>query len=343
MPAIELMVRFNILFLFLFLSLSAQRFPNPTVDSLLTNGIQFILLEDYNSAEKNFQSLNQQFPDLPLGNIFLAAVNISKATDYNFELNEDKLDLLFENAEEITENYKDKYGENLWYHYFVALVNGYKSYYSIEQKDYLSGMFDGIESIKSFENCLEIDKNFAEAFVIIGNYLYWKSKKTEFLEWFPFIEDNTDQGIKFLERAVEETTYSRKLAVYTLIWVYINEKRFQDAVNLSRKILDQYPNNRFVKRALASAYYYLDKEKSIEILNQIKSSLVEDNALNGRNKIILNYRVAKLYFELKNYKKAGDICSKLLSDYAQTKTSDDVIIKRIEMTKELSEKIKENL
>ena len=70
MPAIELMVRFNILFLFLFLSLSAQRFPNPTVDSLLTNGINFILLEDYNSAEKNFQSLNQQFPDLPLGNIF---------------------------------------------------------------------------------------------------------------------------------------------------------------------------------------------------------------------------------------------------------------------------------
>lgn len=342
MLVIELMARFSIVFILLFSSIFGQRFPDAKVDSLLINGINEILKEDYNSADKIFLSLDKKYPELPFGKLFLALTKISMANDYNIEINEDDLDDLFEEAEEIIENYKDINGENLWYNYFVALVNGYKSYYSIEQGDFLTGMLNGIESIKSFENCLDIDKKFAESFVSIGNYLYWKSKKTEIIDWFPFVEDNSSQGILFLERAVKETIYSRKLAVYSLIWIYINEKRYDDAVAISKIILDQFPNNRFVKRALASAYYYLNKEKSIETLAEIKNSLINDKVLNDRNKIILNYRIAKLYFEINKNEKAQKICNEIIKEFSTKENIDSLVEKRLEMTYELMDQFKAN-
>lgn len=339
MLVIELMARYSLFFFLFTFSVTAQRYTDSKVDSLIVNGINKIFEENYKAAENLFIELDKKYPTLPFGKIFLASTKILVSNDYKIDLNEDELEELFDQAEEIIDNYKEKNGKNIWYNYFVALVNGYKSYYSIEQKDYLTGMFDGIESIRSFEECLEIDKNFTDSYVVIGNYLYWKSKKTEFIDWFPFVEDNTKQGISLLERAVKESVYSRKLAIYTLMWIYINEKRYDDAVKLSKIILDHYPDNRFVKRALASAYYYIDIDKSIKILSEIKSSLMNDGVLNDRNKITLDYRIAKLNKELNRIEKSKEICNKIINEYSSKNKLDSVVEKRLEMTKDLLKEI----
>ena len=123
------------------------------------------------------------------------------------------------------------------------------------------------------------------------------------------------------------------------MWIYINEKRYDDAVKLSKIILDHYPDNRFVKRALASAYYYIDIDKSIKILSEIKSSLMNDGVLNDRNKITLDYRIAKLNKELNRIEKSKEICNKIINEYSSKNKLDSVVEKRLEMTKDLLKEI----
>ena len=49
----------------------AQEFPIGKVDSLLKEGIKNIINQDYPSAEKNFSELDNQYPSIPPGKIFL--------------------------------------------------------------------------------------------------------------------------------------------------------------------------------------------------------------------------------------------------------------------------------
>ncbi|NUM62176.1 MAG: hypothetical protein HUU44_08510, partial [Ignavibacteriaceae bacterium] len=71
------MVRYKIfLFFITFLisiNTSAQVYPDKVIDSLLRSGINQIVNQHYDSAEKIFNKLNNDYPNLPLGKIYLAA------------------------------------------------------------------------------------------------------------------------------------------------------------------------------------------------------------------------------------------------------------------------------
>ena len=62
-------------------NLQSQVYPVSKVDSLLKQGITHIVNQDYDKAELYFDTLNKNFPELPLGNIYLAANKIAKAFD----------------------------------------------------------------------------------------------------------------------------------------------------------------------------------------------------------------------------------------------------------------------
>ena len=65
MPGIEHLVRSKsivLIFLFAAVQLFAQNHPNPKVDSLLQNGIEKLLHQNYKSAEVVFNKLKLEFP-----------------------------------------------------------------------------------------------------------------------------------------------------------------------------------------------------------------------------------------------------------------------------------------
>ena len=70
MLEIELLVRYSILLVLIFLNIIiGQNHPDSKIDSLLKIGINDIILQDYDMAKKQFTVLNQLHPHNPLGNI----------------------------------------------------------------------------------------------------------------------------------------------------------------------------------------------------------------------------------------------------------------------------------
>ena len=334
------MARYSFFLFFLFGNfLFSQSYPDKYVDSLLVVGIDFIVEENYSNAENIFWELKKNYPQLPLGSLYLAATEIARSVDFFEEINSPKIENYFEEAETVADSLLEEDDENIWNIYFSGLLAGYRAYYSALKSDYYGAFTDGYDSYSLFSKCIEKDTLFYEAYIAIGSFEYWMSAKTEFFSWVPFYDDNRANGISLLETAWKKAPYNAHLAANSLIWIYINEKEFTKAVDLSEKELEKYPSTRFFQWGLANAYQYIDKKKSIEILRRIYESYQKTGRNIQTEKIVINHKIAMLENDLRNYENALNLCDELLDSCDKIENKSDEIEDRCARLKELKDSL----
>ncbi len=324
-----------IIFSILFNVTFAHDFPSQQVDSLLKSGIMKVVNQEYTEANKYFNQLASEYPELPLGKIYLAASKIAEAYDYKKEYDSDFIESNLQEAKEQAEELLSTDEDNLWFNYYYALAEGYTSYYDAIQDNWLSALSTGMNSISAFGNCLNIDNNFYEAYIAIGTYEYWMSRKTEFLEWLPFYEDETEIGIEKLRAAIESASYNSHLAVNSLIWIYIDQKDFYTAIEIGRNAVDEFPDSRYFKWGLARAYEDVNTDSSIQLYYDLLESFKLEKDQNHINEIVLKHIIAQQYFKTGEKEKALILCDEILSvsdlnDYELSMLED-----RLERVKEL--------
>lgn len=288
-----------------------QTYPDPVVDSTLKYGINKIILQDYSAAEKTFSTLDSTRPELPLGKIYLAAVKIARSYDYGEDYNESLIDSILELAIEESNSLLSANGINHWNKYFLSLSEGYLAYFKALNGEWLSSLSSGTDALSDFSELASEDSNFYEAYIAIGTYKYWKSRKTEFFDWIPGYTDEREEGIRLLEKAVQHSTYNTYLAVNSLIWIYIDQKKYNKAAGLAEEVLKEYPGSRFFEWGLGRAYEEIDHHKAIDVYNKILVSLPAN--LNHYNEIVLKHLIAQQYAALGENKKALSLCDEILS------------------------------
>lgn len=319
----------QIFFLFGFINIFiySQRYPNQEVNKLLDIGIEYILNQNYDLAKSKFNILNKKYPELPLGRIYLAVVDITKAFDYGDEFNSESIIKNLDDALALSEKLLEKNPNDIWNHYFVALSKGYKSYLRVLNGDWLSAISSGLSSVNYFEDCLEMDSSFYESYVAIGTYKFWKSRKLDFLEWLPFIDDESVNGIRYLELALDKTSYNKNLAAVSLIWIYIENKNFYRAVEIAERELKNNPINRTLQWALARAYEDIDHVKAIQIYYQIINSYQKIPDQNHYQEITLKHIIAQQYSKMGEKREALRLCDEILAtqnltEYVKEKLAD---------------------
>ncbi len=306
------------------LSISAQSFPDSKVDDLLRKGIDRIINQRYDEAKIIFTELDKIHSDIPLGKIYLAATEIAKGYDYEMPFNDELITEYLESSKAISKRLIEKDRKNIWNKYFLALAEGYISYYDAIQGSWLKAISNGLNSISLFEEILDTDSSFHDAYIAIGTFKYWKSAKTEFLNWLPFIDDEKDLGIKYLSFAINNSSYNYHLAVNSLIWIYIDQKRFGDAINLAMKALNKYPDSRIFRWGLARAYEEIDTEKSIKEYFKILNSYPDTLTSNRINEITLKHIIAQQYYKIGKMAEAKKLFEEIfriknLSEYEKEK------------------------
>ncbi len=342
----EPLVHYKQILTFLILTnsiLFAQHFPNPKVDSLIIKGIDFIITQHYSDANRIFNKLDENYPLLPFGKIYLAAVSIAKTADYQDSLKVNYIDNYLNKAMDLSERLLDSNESNIWNNYFLALTFAYSAYFEVLKQNYLSAFKEGFQSLQYYKRCAKIDSNFYEVYLAIGIYKYWKSAKLKAISWLPFVKDNRKEGIKLLRSTVNHFTYNKYLAVNSLLWIYIDQKKYGEAVKLSLNALKKYPNSRFFMWGLARAYEGIDKQKAVKIYSKILTSLKKEGKLFPVNSVILKHKIAMLLFDEKHYSDALELINQILSinkisDYNLKKVEE-----RIVRVKKLKEEILEVL
>ena len=348
MPEIELLVHFKKILIIFFIILLckesfSQTYPDHRVDSLLTSGINSIINQDYSLAQKTFQDLDKEYHQLPLGKIYLTAVYITKAFDYSESFETDSINKYLLEAKAQSEMLIKENDKNIWNEYFLALSEGFYAYFQALNKNWFSALSNGLSSVSDFEKCLEMNKNFYEAYTAIGTYKYWKSRKTEFINWLPFVPNEEEKGISYIKNSIKHFTYNKYLAMNSLIWIYIEEKKYSDAVSLAKEALNEFPKNRSFKWALARAYQDIDINESIKVLSDLLNSYSKVKNINRCNKIIILHNIAQLYKKSGKFDMALNLCNEILNIKDLTNYEKEKLNKRIERVQKLQEELSQDL
>lgn len=317
-----------------------QVFPDRYVDTSLKTGIELIVNQKYNEAKKIFQLLDESRKNLPLGKIYLAATLTAESYDYQLPFEEEKIKNYLDEAISLSESLLKNDEHNIWYNYFYALSTGYQAYFDALNSNWLSAFSTGIKSVSAFEYCLKQDNQFYESLIAIGNFKFWRSKKTEFLSWLPFLPDEKDLGIEYLRKAVNYSGYNSYLAIYSLIWIYIEQGEYSDAIKTAEKGLMKNPDSRLFKWGLARAYEDVNPAKAISLYYDILNSYPSNLASNKINEITLKHIIAQIYAKIGKNDEALRLCEEILSIRNFTEFEQDKLKGRIKRIIKLRDELK---
>jgi len=343
MLVIERSAHFNkkillLLLFFIFLPKNfGQVYPDKSVHKILKSGINLIIDQKYDEAEKLFDQLDKTRKDIPLGKIYLAAVHIARSYDYEEPYDHEQIAKYLEGAKKISERLLKLDEKNIWNNYFFALTEGYIAYYDALCESWLQAFSTGLNSVSVFESCLEIDKNFYESFIAIGSFKFWKSKKTEFINWLPFIDDEKVLGIKYLKNAIKYSGYSSHLAIHSLVWIYIEQKEFEEAIKVAELALKDHPQSRIFKWGLARSYEYIDPAKSVSLYKEILNSYPKSLKSNKINEVTLKHIVAQQLVKMNKKEEALSTCNEILSINGYSKYELDKIGDRLDRVMDLKQ------
>ena len=288
---------------------SAQGKLEPSLDSTVAKGIDFILKQEYGRADSLFCDVINRCPNHPVGFLYRAAVMQAYTIDFDVPIEREKFDSLLECGRNAASRLSSP-----WREYFLGTADGYEAYERVESGDWLSGVRKGMASVSEFEELVEKDSSFYDAYVGIGTYYYWSSRKTAFLRWLPFVKDNRELGIRILIMGAERSEYNRFAAISALISIYLDAENYQQAEEWSRNGLNSYPENRIFLWGLATA---LDRRKHFSDAVQAYANLLESilhvQAPHPYNEIVCRLNLVKSMLAVGDTTTFKDHLGKILS------------------------------
>ena len=254
--------------------------------ALVLQGVDLILLQEYSRADSVFKLIAERYPDHPAGYLYQAAVIQARSIDFETPMEQAPFDSLLDVGVEASKKLSEQ-GNPQWGSYFLGTAYGYDAYARAERGDWFGGVRKGLSAATEFEDVIEKDSAFFDAYVGAGTYYYWKSRKTEFLHWLPFIVDNRPLGVYLLQQSARKGEYNKFAAMSALISIFLDMQDFNRAEEWSRHALEGYPNNRIFLWGLATALHRLGRlPEAVIAYEQLLDNIVSAHSANPYNEIV---------------------------------------------------------
>jgi tetratricopeptide (TPR) repeat protein len=282
------------------------------LDMLVRQGIDLTLRQDYARADSTFELICIRFPTHPAGYLYRAAVLQTKAMDFEDPIDAVPFDSLIEKGKYAAEGMIRDSPNSPIGHFYLGTATGYSAYSHVERGNWFKGITRGLSSASDFNKAMELDSSFYDAYVGVGTYYYWKSRKTSFLNWA--LGDRREEGIRLLETAATKGSYNRYAAMSALVTIYLDAGRFREANRWANQGLEKYPDNRIFLWGLATA-----QEKSEEYERALSTYLILDRSIteariaNPYNEVLCQLNMMKAQIALGQTKELRAHLAKILS------------------------------
>jgi tetratricopeptide (TPR) repeat protein len=321
----------------------AQPSSNQRLHDVILQGIDLTLKQDYPAAKAVFQSAIEKYPDHPAGYLYLAGTVQAEFSDYEDGFDRRLFDSLLAKGEALADQLIERKDSADWGYYYAGTALSYRAFSESERGNWPSVIIDGMNSAKMFERCLELNPKFYDAMSGLGTYYYWRSKKTEFLSWLPFVTDRKKEGISFLASAVENGTYDTFEAMNSLILVLTEEARYDEALPITLRALARYPENRSFLWCLVGIVERVPQKDTIAIksaVTRLLASVMNATVRNHYYEAACRLKLAQFAMAEHEYGRVIEECTTILQyKDLEGKTKRD-IGKKLSAAKELLSKAK---
>ena len=283
-----------------FTGLSQTVMPDARIHALAVKGIDLTWQQKYHEADSVFRVMTREFPDHPAGYAYRAGVMQTKAVDHEMMVDEAAFDALVSTAKEKARAMIGAGGEDAkWGYFFLATAEGCDSYARVYRGDWMTGALRGVASSSALKDAAALDSMLYDAYAGIGGFYYWRSRKTEYFNWLPFVGDDRPRAFALLNTTAERGVYNRYTALSMLAAIYNDAGSYDQAIECAQIGLLRYPSNQVFLWGLTTALEKLGKWKeAVAGYERLLTSLREDAEESAYNELVCGLNISKLKLDM---------------------------------------------
>ncbi len=228
----------NLIFLYLFII-------SPTTDSLLTKGLGYCYIENYDSAGYYFNEMVKEEPGNPAGYFMQTGLLLFYMTDYEVEDSLQRFFQMVDSTIRVCEIFRSRAKDTsliAWSYFFEGGSYLYRGFWYGRKGKYLKAVSDAKKAIDYMMKAVDIDSTVYDAYLGVGgiHYFYYRLKKIMSLG----LADSNNNGIDEIKLAVERSKFSSVVATDVLVIILGEEKRFNEAWRIIDSLRNKYPTSR---------------------------------------------------------------------------------------------------
>jgi tetratricopeptide (TPR) repeat protein len=240
-------------------------FQQPGSKKNILTGIHLLYDRRFEEAEKIFEQVILESPERPIGYFYLAMVTWSRMASgfwshETVEVYLKRVDHTVKVAKERIENGK---GDSSDYFYLGGAL-GFKGRFELSQGNWLSAFFFAREAIDALKICHEMAPDNKDVLLGIGSFDYYTARLSgtlKFLSYLLLHKGNKQEGLRKLNIAASQATYSATEAKSMLLHIYLFlEENFSKSLTFAKDLVTRYDNNPRYKVLEGVSYLRLGME-----------------------------------------------------------------------------------
>jgi tetratricopeptide (TPR) repeat protein len=271
--------------------------------------ISLIYNERFKEAEDEARKIIRRYPSHPAGYFFMAATIDSWMITHQSDKRENEFYRFCDVAVEKGEVLLGKNPRDQWAKFFIGGTEGYKGTFEARYERWITAFRNGWKGVSVLMQMRENRSDIVDIDFGIGCYNYWRSALMKSLWWMPGVSDKRAEGIEKLVQVRNHGVYTKVGASLSLLEIYINERRFGDALEVTNEILEQYPRSRVFLVCKIRILYALTRFEEAQAIAQEMLGRLESDQDDERATIALcHYWIAKTALMLDRASECLDHC-----------------------------------
>jgi len=214
--------------------------------------------DEFDEAEELVNDLQDKTGPCALASLYRAILYQSRMMAAESDFLEDKFLASLDSVRFFADSMLAGDANPVLAYYYLGNQFAFKSLYQGRAGQTWGALKSGLAARKAYSKGYELDPHFHDIALGLGSYRYWKSVKTSFINWTPLFKNEKRGGIELLRLAADSSEISRDAAQTALIWVYINEKRYSEALRIIDNMKRRYPHGLTFLWAEAEVFYKLE-------------------------------------------------------------------------------------
>jgi tetratricopeptide (TPR) repeat protein len=250
--------------------------PKSAYEQRLEQGIDAFYRSDWQRANSIFRQLQQLDPNNPRAWFFDSMVPFWQ---YFFGGGESKIARDFlkssDKAIQVAERRLKVAPKDTHVVFILSGLHGYRSLVAAAEKEYTTAIKSGVTGFSYTRQLLAFDDSNEDALIGKGVFNYMMGSVPREGRWMTGMmgmSGDVQVGFKELERAAHSNSASKIEALMILAYLYDREKMHDDALRVSRKLVNTYPENIIFQFYLAKS---LDNARQLVEATDVYRRVVE--------------------------------------------------------------------
>ncbi len=206
----------------------------------------------YREAREVFDRMEQKDPDslLPSMGRLLSLMVQSLEKEAPKDLLEKEFAAEFPKNQALLRKVERRGELNAWDHFLLGGSLGVRGLYELEHRRYFAAFMHGLKALSHINVVAKLDPEIHDVAFARGMYKYYRSVKTRYLWFLPFVGDQREEGLAEIRQALDAGHYAVPAAKIALVMLSEREKKDAEGIRLGREYLREYPNCKLIRDAL---------------------------------------------------------------------------------------------